>query len=104
MDKFDELLKKLQDLNLDQRDELFEDLPRDIREGMFQDKKPVEKGLDIDKHRWYETSIGVYEFDGRYLGVRSVTNIWGNSDVEDIGHQYYFFEMKQVMEPTYKRI
>lgn len=104
MDKFDELLKILNELDLTQTDEFLEDIDSKLYESHLKELQEVDKNLDVDKHRWYETSVTVYEFGGRYLGVRAVTDVWGDSGIDDIGRKYYFFEMKIVVEPAFKAI
>lgn len=66
----------------------------------------VKEGLEVDKHRWYETSIIVYKVntdDGeKFFGVRACTDIVGEgSGYDDIMWNMYFFEMVEKQEITY---
>lgn len=103
-EKFYSLLSKLQALNLRQETyELLEEknLPIDLFHELI-DSKIVASELDVDKHRWYETSFSVYEIYGRFLGVRSVSNLYSeSSSVEDICWTHYFAEMEAVQTVSY---
>lgn len=64
----------------------------------------IENGLDIDKHRWYETSIAVFKNkdNNSYLGVRIVSDIFSESmSISDVEHEYKFYEMEPVTTITY---
>lgn len=68
--------------------------------------KQVKSGLEVDKHRWYETSIIVYQIntdDGiKFFGVRACTDIFGEeSGYNDIMWGMVFFEMVEKQEITY---
>ena len=108
MKNFDELLKTLNELKITQKSmDWLEDLPNDIWEEYFKTNeiKCIKSDLDVDKHRWYETSITVYKYQDRFFGVRSVTNVFSEqSEVEDMFHTLKFFEMKEVITITYKKI
>ena len=101
---FYELLSKLQALKLEQTTgEFLEEkrLPVELYAEMLQGKR-VASNLDIDRHRWYETSVDVYEIYGRYLGVRSLSNIYSeSSEYEDICWSYWFGEMEAVQSVSY---
>ena len=63
----------------------------------------VAQGLDVAKHRWYETSTTVYKHLEGFIGIRYVTDLFSeSSSMEDIFWTLRAFEMEQVMEPTYK--
>lgn len=72
--------------------------------------KVLETDLDVDKHRWYETSLVVYEYsDSRHFsenynfGIRFVSNTYDEmSTYEDIGWELKAFPMKKVETVTYK--
>lgn len=66
----------------------------------------VKDGLDVDKHRWYETSIIVYRVDTdegvKFIGVRACTDIKGEeAGYSDIGWTMRFMEMIEKQEVTY---
>jgi hypothetical protein len=66
----------------------------------------VAEGLDVDKHRWYETSIIVFEvvigLKRYFIGVRACTDLFSESSSwEDIFWQYNFFEMEEKRTITY---
>lgn len=63
----------------------------------------VAEGLDVDKHRWYETSIIVFQLpNNKFLGVRACTDLFSEcSSFDDIYWTYDFFEMEQVNIPSY---
>lgn len=102
--RFDELVKKLNSLEIIQRNIKWEkDLPEDIYNKYFESIGPIMDGLNVVKHRWYETSISVYEIFDRYLGVRTITDLFSEqSSVEDMYHTIEFFEMEQVLSINYK--
>lgn len=105
--KFKELLEELQNLKISQKSlDWQEDLPEDIWNKYFKESEgPIEDGLDIDTHRWYELSTQVYKFNDRYLGVRSITNMFSeSSEPDDIGYIIEFFEMKPIETITYVKI
>jgi hypothetical protein len=98
-----ELIKKLNDLKITQTSEWEEDIPKDIYEEVFKNKKTVATGLFVDRHRWYELSIDVIEIDGKYLGVRHVSNVYSeNMGIDDCSHTLLFSEMKAVQKTTYE--
>ena len=62
----------------------------------------VAKNLDIEQHRWYETSVVVYALNGEYFGIRYITNMYSeSSDYDDIYFTITAFPMKQVQTVTY---
>jgi len=91
------LVKKLNDLKIDQTCCWEEDIPNDLWEAHFNvNFKTVAKGLNIDKHRWYEVSTDVIEMMGGFLGIRHISKMYNeNSDIEDFCHTLKFY----VMEP-----
>lgn len=103
-----ELIQQLNDLNIRQESiDFCEDLPQDIYEKWFEGNE-VDNQLDVDKHRWYETSISVFRIDDApispsYLGVCSITDLFSEqSSVSDITYTLKFFEMEPVITTTYK--
>jgi hypothetical protein len=107
MDKFDELLKQLQELEIEQDSVSWEEcIPVEIWKEHFEDGYgELESGLDVNKHRWYETSTSVVEAHGRILGIHHVSNIYSESmSCEDCGHTLKFFEMKEIKTTSFTRI
>lgn len=98
-----EIIEKLNNLKITQESiEFLEDLPEDIYEKYFESTTIVENVLDVEKHRWYETSISVYKLPEGFLGVRSITDVVGeNNSVEDMFHRLKFFEMEPIQTTTY---
>lgn len=105
MEKFDELLGKLKDLEIIQKSgDWEEDMPDDIWEEYLKDNlEEIDSELDVDKHRWYETSQTVYKIFGRYLGVTSVTDLFSESmSVSDCYETLYFEEVFPTTVTTFK--
>jgi len=103
MKNFEETLKVLNNLNITQESiDWIEDLPEKVYEDYLEGVKTVAQNLDVDTHRWYETSIEVFEIDGRFIGVRKISNIFSEmSEVLDMYWTLEFFEMKPVETVTY---
>ena len=107
MNQFDELLEKLNQLQITQKSgDWAEDIPEDIWKQYFQGNfEQVKHGLAIDTHRWYETSISVIKIYGRFLGIRYITNMFSEQqDYEDCFVHLKFTEMKEVPTVTYETI
>lgn len=100
-----ELVQKLNDLKITQTDgEWEENIPEDIYneylEGTYQE---VNYDLDVDTHRWYETSITVLEFPKGFIGVRYITNMFSESQgYEDCYHTIEFMEMEEFSTVSYR--
>lgn len=108
MDKFDLLLKQLQESeDVNKELDFLEIVPTSIYEEHFSDDsnyKVVKEGLGVDKHRWYETSTTVVEIYGRFLGCQHVSGIFSESmDASDCGFPAEFFEMEKVPSFKYRR-
>ena len=68
-------------------------------------------GLDVEKHRWYETSVTVYELladnlfgqdEYELFGIRYATNIFSEQmGYHDIYHVIEAFPMKEMKTITY---
>ena len=104
MQKFDELLKKLNELNIKQTSsDWAEDIPEDVWDEYFiGGYKLVANGLDVDKHRWYETCTDVIHIYGRFLGVMYVADIFSEQmNVQDCYVSIKFKEMKEVKTVKY---
>lgn len=101
--KFDELLEKLQDLDIVQESSWDECIPDDIWEEYF-DKHKVMDSIDTDEHRWYEVETIVVKVEDRYLGIRAITKMYSeSSSYEDMYHTLEFFEMVPIQVTSYKK-
>ena len=101
-----ELVKMLNDLNLSQDSmDWAENIPFDIYNTLFKNKhQVVAYNLDIDKHRWYETSTVVVEINNCFLGISLVTDVFSEDmDVSDCGEEISFFEMEEIKITSYKK-
>ena len=101
-----ELVEYLNSLKILQKSIWDEDIPEKIWEEYFEDKyQTVASDLDIDKHRWYELSTEVIEINDSFIGIRSVTQCYSEqSSIEDMFHHLEFFEMMQVLKPSYEKL
>ena len=80
--------------------EFEEDLPEEIVDKYF--KNRIASDLLPDSHRWYETSISVFEIDEGYLGVRALTQLYSEySEVKDCYHVLKFYDMAEKSIITY---
>lgn len=107
MEKFEELLSKLNNLKLTQKhSDWTEDLPDDIWEKYFKGNfTEVAYKVDIYTHRWYETSITVIEIFGKFLGVHHISNLFSESMYyEDCFEQIKFVEMQEINTVSYKQL
>jgi hypothetical protein len=76
----------------------------DVDEYFEYDRKinACEEGLDVDKHRWYETTINVYPIGDRFLGVCGLSQMYSEmSSAEDCMCTSEAFEMKEVNTVSY---
>ena len=98
-----ELVDYLNSLKITQKNSWDEDIPENIWETYFKGKlKTIDAYLDVDKHRWYETSVEVLKNEKGIIGVRSVTDCFSEmSSIEDMFWTLTFFEMEEVLQPTY---
>ena len=105
MEIFDELLKKLNELRLEQRSCWDETIPVVVWAKYFKKNyKDVASEIDVDKHRWYEISTTVGKIFGRFLGIRHVSNVFSEQmGIEDCAHTLEFHEMEEVEIKSYKK-
>lgn len=106
--KFEDLLKRLQKTEIIQShwdNEWIYNFPEDIQKLFKQgDYKVVKTEIDVDKHRWYETSITVVEVFGSLLGIRLVSKSYSETqELEDIYHFLEFHEMEEFTTVSYKQ-
>ena len=60
-------------------------------------------GLDVDTHRWYETSTTVVKLPDGIMGVNYITNMFSESqDYIDCYHTMEFFEMEEYATISYR--
>lgn len=99
-----ELIKELNELGITQQDlDWGESLPSRIYEEHFKNAREVSTGLDVNKHRWYETSITVIEVGGMYIGIRHVSDLFSESMcVDDVYHKMKFMEMEEIKLISYR--
>lgn len=99
-----EIIEELNNLKILQKSmDFLEDLPEEVVDKYFEDY--VTEGLEVDKHRWYETSLSVYKVEQGLIGVVSVTDLFSeSSEVEDIFYTLQFHEVAEVPSITYKII
>jgi hypothetical protein len=106
IDSFNKLLTKLNDSKITQVTMDWEEsIPENIWVDYFEDGGyiGVQEGLNVDKHRWYETSITVIKIFDKFLGIRHVSDVFSEQmDCEDIFWKLCFFEMEEVKTITYK--
>ena len=106
MNKFDEMLDKLQSLNLSQAGCWEEDLPGDLYEEYFSDGFTIlEDNLDYDRHRWYALSTCVIQVQGGLLGIRGVCDVFSEEmSWSDVGKSYTFFKMKEITVVSHESV
>ena len=107
MKNFNELVEKLNSLKITQKSiDWKECIPDDIWSKCFSGNfKEVKRGLCVDTHRWYETSISVIEIYERFLGIRHITNLFSEQmECEDCYVTIEFFEMEEIKVVSYKRL
>ena len=67
--------------------------------------KCVAEGLDVDKHRWYETSINVYAVGEWLLGICGPSDLFSeSSSYSDLFAETTAFEMEAVQSVTYQAL
>ena len=104
MKSIKEIIEELNSLKIIQKSMDFtEDLDQDILDKYF--TNCVKELLDVDKHRWYETSTEVLKMNDGFIGIRSVTNCYSeNSSIKDMFWTLNFFEMEEISSITYKKL
>ena len=100
-----EIVEKINNLKKIQK-EYWEDVefPKEIQ-AILDSCEIVAEGLDVDKHRWYETSTVVYKLNEQYFGITYVTDTFSeNSSIEDMYWEICAVPMKQVQTITYEEL
>lgn len=108
MNTVKELAKYLNDEKIESTSVDWEEsIPEEIWKEIFSpvEYTTVDRGVDVDTRRWYETSITVIKiFDG-FLGIRNVNNIFSESmSVSDASVTMEFYVMEEVPSVSYKII
>lgn len=99
------MIEKLNNLQILQtKSDWAECIPDEIWNASFKGKfNLTDSNIDVDTHRWYETSIEVLKFKEGLLGVRCITNMFSESqDYEDCYHHLQFFEMEEFTTISYR--
>ena len=103
MKTIQEQVKYLNELNIEQTSEFIESIPEEVYTDCFENAKELKSGIDIDKHRWYETSITVYDTKYGKIAVKEVSNTFSEEmGIGDCSHTLEFFEVEEVTVITYK--
>lgn len=100
-----ELVQKLNDLEITQtRGEWAENIPDDFYKEHLEGKyEEVAYDLDVDTHRWYETSTTVIKIGDSFIGVEYITNMFSESqDYEDCCHTITFYEMEEFVTTSFR--
>lgn len=100
-----DIIQELNDLKILQTSlEWVEDLPEEIWLKYFEGNQFVNDELDVEKHRWYHLATSITKIGNQFLGVRYISEIKSElMDCGDIHHHLEFFEMLEVIKPTYIR-
>ena|SRR5688572_10781869 len=105
MKTLSEIVKLLNELKIIQKKmDWAESLPDNVwKEHFFEQYEEVKHNLDVDTHRWYETSVTVIKINDGLMGIRHITNMFSEqSDPEDIYFTMEFFEMEPVTVISYQ--
>lgn len=105
--KFNELLEKLDNLKIIQKEiDWEENIPETLWNEDFNNNfTKLKNRLDVDTHRWYETSISAIKIYDKILGIRHITNLFSEeSSCEDCYVTITFFEMKEVIIISYQEL
>ena len=63
----------------------------------------VKDNVNIDKHRWYETSISIFKCSDGLLGIRLPSQLYSeSSEWSDLYSGIEFYDVEEVMEVVYK--
>lgn len=78
----------------------------DIEEEVLEGCGPVAKGLEVDKHCWYEVSTRIYKMEDGYVGVTGVTGVpqaCGNMNCLDCYYLATASECEEFQTISYRR-
>ena len=63
----------------------------------------VKEGVDVEKHRWYETSISIFRCSDGLLGIRLPSQLYSeSSEWSSLYSGIEFYDIEEVMEIAYK--
>ena len=63
----------------------------------------VNDNINIDKHRWYETSISVFKCSDGLLGIRLPSQLYSeSSEWSDLYSGIEFYNVEEAQEVVYK--
>ena len=97
------MIKELNDLEIIQEDDEIIEIPDDVCSKYFVNAKVLKNGIDPDEHRWYETSVTVYDCNGFLLGIKTISKLYSEEcSIKDCSHIITFHEMKEIKTVTYK--
>lgn len=100
-----ELIEKLNGLQITQtKGDWAKNIPDDIWNSHFRNNfQKIAYNLDVDTHRWYETSTTVIKLPDGLMGINYITNMFSESqDYEDCYHTIEFFEMEEFSTVSYR--
>ena len=105
--KLQELIKTLNEMQILNDNDWEENIPEEIYNEFFLNSGEVDSDLDIDKHRWFETSLTVVSLvsfpKAGFIGIRHVSKTFSTDmGTGDCGHILHFVEMEQVKVTSYK--
>lgn len=107
MNTFSELLQELQSTNIKQNcGDWSDNIPNDIWVKYFESNGyiVVKTGLEVDKHRWYETSVTVVKVLYGFLGIKHISGLFSEgSDYSDCDFTMQFFEMEEYTIISYRK-
>lgn len=65
----------------------------------------LKEDQDVEKHRWYETSLIILRREDEYIGIRKIQDIFSESmPVEDVYHTIEAVEVEPVTTTVYKEV
>ena len=103
-DKFNGLLKELNKNEIEQTSYWEDCIPKEIYKKYFDKYTLVTTGIDIDTHRWYETSTTVIKIYGKFLGIDHIAQVFSESmGFGDCGVNINFFEMEEFTTVSYRK-
>ena len=63
----------------------------------------VIEGIDIEKHRWHETSLTIYECEDGLIGIRLPSQMYQESGYwEDLYSRPEYYDVKEIVTIGYK--
>ena len=63
----------------------------------------VKEDVDIEKHRWYETSVSIFKCSDGLLGIRLPSQLYSeSSEWSDLYSGIEFYDVEEVKAVVYK--